>query len=502
MAETGFSPDRQTARGGAWMIFMRWAMRGIGLVSTLILARLLDPGDFGVIAMAMIVVGFLELLSNVGVDLALLRLESPSRADYDSGWTLQLIISAGLALVIFSAAVPASLIFDEAKLVPVVQALAFRSLFNGFNNIGTVEFRRHFDFAREFRYSLYKKMAGFVITITAAVILRSYWALVIGMTVGVFAHVVISYVMHPYRPRLCVGRIGQLWRFSLGMVGLQMVRFGNRRIDQFLVGNLAGTSDMGSYHIGYELATIPTNELVMPMARGVFPSYARLQHSPEALFAAYCKTLSAIALLCTPIGFGLAAVADPAVPLVIGEKWAQTVPIIEALAVFGVFFALATTIEPVMQATGRVRLFALTGLAQLAALGAVLYWAGHAFGIEAVAPTRVGFAALYLPVAFFLVKVATGLSLRYVLAAALSAIWPRFAAGAVMVAAVEGLHLSSLQAGWALVIDILLGAAVYTGVTMAIWLLRGRPEGLETAALRWGSAQIERGRPFFGRSGP
>jgi len=501
MADPAFSPDRQLARGGAWMILMRWVMRGIGLVSTLILARLLDPGDFGVIAMAMIVVGFLELLSHVGVDLALLRLSSPTRADYDSGWTLQLILSAGLAALIFLAAGPASLMFEEPKLVPVIQALAVRSLFSGLINIGTVEFRRNFDFARDFRYNIYKKMAGFVITITAAVILRSYWALVIGMTGGVLASVLISYAVHPYRPRPCFERIGQLWRFSVGMVGLQMVRFGNRRLDQFLVGNLAGTTYMGSYHIGYELATIPTNELVVPMSRGVYPTYARLQHAPEDLFASYCKTLSMIALLCTPVGFGLAAVADPAIPLLIGEKWAQTVPIIQFLAVFGVFFALANTIEPVMQATGRVRLFALTGLLQLAGLGAALYAAAQGFGIEAVAPARLAVGVAYLPIAFLLVKLATGLPFRYVSAAVTSAIWPRLAAGGLMVAAVEGLHLQSLPAVWALVIDVLLGAAVYVGATMGLWLLRGRPATVEHSVLRWLGVRIGRRGPFSRRSG-
>jgi len=479
-----FSPDREMMRGGVWMILMRWSMRGIGLVSTLILARLLEPTDFGIIAMAMMVVGLLEILSHLGVDLALIRLSEPDRADYDSAWTLQLLISAGLAAVIFATAPLAAGFFDEPKLLPVVQALSARALIIGFSNIGTVDFRRHFDFAREFRYNVYKKLAGFVIVVTAAVILRNYWALVIGMTVGVAAHVMIGYAMHPYRPRVCFERMRGLLSYSFWMVGSRIVDFATMRIDQLLVGRLGGTQFMGNYHLGFELATLPTIELVQPIARGVYPTYARQIDQPEALFASYLKTLGVVALLCTPISLGLAAVADEAVPLLLGEKWREIIPFVEALSVFGLFFALYRSILPLMQATGHLRLAMLTSLAQIPLLAAALYLAATEIGLEAVASARLAVGILVLPLAFWQVKRATGLSGERVARGVSAALWHRLAPGIVMFGALWLMPDWSVPSALLLLIEILSGAVVFVATALVLWWVRGRPMDAEYEVMR------------------
>jgi len=489
-----FSAGREMARGGIWMILMRWAMRTVGLVSTLILARLLDPADFGVIAMAMIIVGLLEILTHLGVDLALIRIDAPQREDYDSGWTLQLMISAGLAVVIFASAPLAVAIFDEPKLGPVVQALSVRSLIQGFANIGTIDFRRNFNFAREFKYNLYNKMAGFIIVVTAAVILRSYWALVIGMTLGVLAHVAISYLMHPYRPRLCFRRIRPLLGYSTWIVANRLVYFATMRVDQFVVGNLAGTRAMGNYYMGFELATLPTIELVLPMARGVYPVYARLKDSSEELFASYLKTLSAVALLCIPISFGLASIADRMVPVVLGENWMSVIPYIQSLSVFGTFYALYTTTLPLMQATAHMRLATIASGLQIPVLGVALYLAATRIGVDAVALTRAAVGLLFLPVAFWQVARVTRLGGWRVTRAVTGSLWHRFAAGLIMAGGLALMPDLPLPAALSLLVEILAGGLLYTAAVIALWYSRGRPVEVESAVLGWVVARLRGGR--------
>src|SRR5690348_6830175 len=112
---------RVMAIGSGWMVAMRWAVRGIGLVSTMILARLLTPHDFGLVAKAMLVVGILEIMAETGQRLAIIRHSEPTRAHYDTAWTIGLIVNGSLALAMFIAAPLAQLLFHEPAAVPLVR---------------------------------------------------------------------------------------------------------------------------------------------------------------------------------------------------------------------------------------------------------------------------------------------------------------------------------------------------------------------------------------------
>ena len=488
MTGTALPSDRQMARGGAWMVLMRWTMRGIGLLSTLILARLLTPGDFGVIAMAMIVVGLLEILAQTGVDLALIREKEPSREDFDSAWTLQIVISVSIALLLLLVAPVAASTFDEPRILPVIQALALRSALGGFTNIGTVEFRRQLDFRTEFRYNIVKRLLNFLIIVSAAAILRNYWALVAGMIAAQIVEVGVSYLFHPYRPRLCLKRVGRLFSFSSWLIFYRIARYLSRRVDQFVVGGFAGTNFMGNYYVAYDLATSPTNELVVPMGRGLYPVYARLKEEPEKLVEAYLKALGTVALLLVPLGFGLAAVAPDAVPVVLGAKWHAAIPLVEILAVFGVFFGLSNTIEVVLTVIGRVRLLAALSFSQIGTLALALYLVAKYVGVDAIAAVRCAVAILTLPFVFLVLRrvlpVGIGATLR--------ALWPPFAAGLAMVACVFAVHALDMPGPLRLALEIAAGGVSYTAAVLAIWYLRACPDGAEKAVVAWCRARLVR----------
>ena len=488
MTDKALPSDRQMARGGAWMVLMRWTMRGIGLLSTLILARLLTPADFGVIAMAMIVVGLLEILAQTGVDLALIREKDPNREDFDSAWTLQILISFTIGVVLFLIAPLAANGFSEPKIQPVIQALALRSVISGFSNIGTIEFRRKLDFRTEFRYNIVKRLFNFFIIVGVAAILRNYWALVIGMIMAQFVEVGLSYGFHPYRPRPCLRKVKNLFSFSAWLIFYRIARYMSRRIDQFVVGGFAGTVFMGNYYVAYDLATSPTNELVVPMGRGLYPVYARLKEEPEKLVESYLKALGTIALLLVPLGFGLAAVASDAVPVVLGAKWHTAIPLVEVLAVFGVFFGLSNTIEVILTVIGRVRLLAALSFSQIGTLALALYLVAKYVGVDAIAAVRCAVAIATLPFVFLVLRrvlpIGVGATLR--------ALWPSFAAGLVMVACVLAVHGLDVPGPLRLVLEIAAGGLSYTAAILAIWYLRACPDGAERAVVAWCRARIAR----------
>src|SRR5258708_190625 len=189
------SLNRHMLHGSMWMILLRWAIRLTGLVSTIILARLLVPSDFGIVAMAMFVVGLLELLSQSGQRLAIIRHAAPTREDYDTAWTVSVVIGVFIAVAIVALAPVARIYFHEPRVVPVMYWLALRSLLGGFENIGAVEFRRDLQFNRFFIYNVCPKLVSFVVTIALAFAWRNYWALVAGIVSLQLATNVFSYTM-------------------------------------------------------------------------------------------------------------------------------------------------------------------------------------------------------------------------------------------------------------------------------------------------------------------
>ncbi|RPI14985.1 MAG: lipopolysaccharide biosynthesis protein [Lysobacterales bacterium] len=473
--------NRELARGSVWMVAMRWAIRGIGLLSTVILARLLAPDDFGVLAMAMVSVAIIEVFSQSGVDLALLRAQSPTREHYDAAWTLEVIQGVVLAVLLFLSAPIAAGHFEDPRVTLVVQVLSLSALIGGFQNIGVVEFRRQLDFRKEFRFGVVRKFASFGVTIIAAVLMRSYWALVVGQVFGRVVQVMISYRMSDFRPRLSVARIGEIWGFSQWLILSRFARLVNRQFDRWLVGTIGGAPAMGYYWVAQDLATAPSDEVIVPMSRAAFPVYSRLQDQPDALADAFGRMFATVSLLSFAIGVGLGAVAENLVLVLLGEKWSPAIPLIPWLGWFGALYALTHTLDIFLVATGRQRMSALLTLGYAVVTVPVLLAVAQQGGVEGIAAgkafTAVAMVTLLAALGARRPPLSLGLLWRCV--------WPSLVAAALMLAAVKGLqHWLPLDGRvFGLLRDSAAGAFVYVAVVLSIWAMRGRPAGIEADAL-------------------
>src|SRR5262252_7747121 len=191
------SPMRHMMRGTAWMIALRWAMRLTGLASTIVLARLLTPEDYGVVAIATLILGTIEVLSEAGQANAIIRHPNPTREHYDAVWTMSVILWLALALIVLAATPLTVTYFHEPRARPVLEVLALRTALGGFQNVGTVNFQRNIQFHKQFQLNVGTAAVMFVTVITSALILRNYWALVIGIMSKQISNVVLSYALEP-----------------------------------------------------------------------------------------------------------------------------------------------------------------------------------------------------------------------------------------------------------------------------------------------------------------
>lgn len=469
------------ARGGAWMVGLRWAVRGLGLVNTFVLARLLSPGDFGLVGMAMLVVGLVEVFGQTGQSLALIRHPSPTRAHYNSAWTLSVLVAAALTLVLWAVAPLAPLYFHAPAARWLIDVLALRVLIEGFENVGVVAFRKELQFGLEFRLLILQRLATVVFTIGCALWLRDERALVAGIIGGQALSVALSYRLHPYRPRFRVAKIRELLGFSGWMLVVHVAQYVQDKADEMVVGGLASPAALGLYNVASDTAAAPTVEVVLPVTRALFPVFARISADKDAVRAAYLDVFAAACMISVATGVGMALVARDFVAVALGAQWMGAVPLVRILAVGGGLYGIMQASIPVLSATGHARLSAVLTTSRAVAMALGLVAAGLLGGTRAVALTRAAITLAFIPGLL--------LAITRVLPVTFAELFSRFArpllAALPMVALVLLVDRLAPALAWLrLLLDVAAGAAIYPAATLLLWALAGAPAGPEAAVWR------------------
>ena len=254
------------------MVSARWLIKGLGLVSTLILVRLLDPSDFGVVAMANLVIGFTQMFFSLGVATALIQNPNADESHFNTAWTIGVLQSLFVTVLLILLSPVVGMYYHEPRVPLVMQVLAVGILIGGISNIGVVAFRKNLDFRSEFRLVAFRKIVSFVPTVALAFLLKSYWALVLGTVIGTAGGVLISYAMHPFRPRWSLQRFNEIWHFSQWLLVVNLGNYTYGRTDQFVVGRILTTSGIGVYAVGAEVAELPVLEMTAPISRVATPA--------------------------------------------------------------------------------------------------------------------------------------------------------------------------------------------------------------------------------------
>lgn len=474
------------AKGAAWMVLFRLFDRSIGLVSTATLARLLVPADFGLVAMAMSVVAVIELATAFNFEVALIQKADPGRAHFDTAWTLNILMALACAVLTAALAYPAAELFGDPRLTAVMFAIGAAWFVSGFENVGTVHFRRKMDFAADFRLMATKRLIAFVVTMVAALVFRSYWALVIGMATGRIAGMALSYLMQPFRPRFSLACAGEMFSFSGWMLMNNIATVILGRVPHFIVGRLFGAQALGAYTVGSEIAQLAHTELVAPINRAMFPGYSRLVDDPDAFRRTCIEASSAVLLVIVPVSVGIAVLAEPVVRILLGSGWGEAVPVIQVLAVAGAVSAQASNMFAAYLALGRPHLPALVLVFKLALLSLAAFAFTQGQGMLGVAYAElvaaIGSLAISWPVLMRTMRISFGefaaVLWRPVVASAsvgMAVSWlrPQFESGGTLGAA-------ALQ----LLVCVPLGALAYLLLLWALWRFSGRPECVETLMAR------------------
>ena len=482
---------REMAKGAAWMVSMRFVIRAIGLVSMVILARLLVPEDFGLVVLATMLYGLIEIMGQFGFDVVLIQNQSADRRHYDTAWTLTVIRNLVLAGLLVAGARWAAGFFEEPRLAAILYWLALAAFVEGFANIGVVNFRKELQFHKDFAFMLGAKLGMFMVAVPLAFIWRDYWALVAGIVAGAFVRVALGYLMQPYRPRFSLAMWLEIVSFSKWLVANNILGFAYNRSDTFIIGKIVGVQSLGLYTIAHEIASLPTSELIAPVRRALLPVYAKMANDLESLRSGFLNVFSLALLIGLPVAAGIGLTADPLVRVLLGEKWLDSIPIIQVLTIHGFLSVISAGSGPVYLALGKPQLLTVIFVVGLIVMLPLLVWSVGWAGAYGAAWAIVTAMAIAVVVDLFLVL----RLLRLPVVQLAKSSWRPTLSAAAMAFVVIG-----IQNAWPetqelpllatkLAAAVAAGAVTYVGVQLMVWRTLGKPDGAEKhvlAALRVG----------------
>lgn len=355
LLKPGATLSQRVARGGLWVFALRIINRVFALASTIILARVLAPKDFGLFGIALLAMGGLDTFSQTGLYTALVQKKQDISPYLNTAWTVQAIRGGLLALVLFATAPYVAAFFGTQAAKPILQVIGLSTLVQGLTNIGVIYFDKELEFHKQFAYQFSGTLANVGVAILAVLLLRSVWALVFGLLARNIVQLVVSYFIHPYRPRLTFnqGQFKELFDFGKWVLGSTILIYLITQGDNIFVGKFLGLSALGFYQMAYQISNMPATEITHVISQVTFPAYSKLQTDIPKLKEVYLKILQFTTFLSFPVAGLIFMLAPDFTRIFLGEKWLPMIPAIQILVFGGLLRSIQATAGIMFIASGK-----------------------------------------------------------------------------------------------------------------------------------------------------
>ena len=377
-------------QGTLWSAIQMWGMRLVSFAVFFILARLLSPADFGLVALASVYIAFISVFVEHGFAAAIIQRDEVDAYHLDtafwSGLTFAMIFS--LASVAF--AVLIGNVMDEPQIVGPIRWLSLSFILIALTSVQQALLRRDLEFRELAVRNMIATAAGGGVGVAMAFQGWGVWSLVSQMLVTRAVGVIVLWQLCDWRPgrRLSRRHFDDLFHFNIHVVGAKIIAFFSRRADDFLIGIFLGTVALGFYTIAYRTLTLLTQLLVQAANAVALPAFSRLQHQRPQLISTFHKATQYSSAVAFPLFLGVAALAPEVVPLVYGQQWGASIPVVRILMLVGALHAITFFHGAAITAVGhpewRLRLMILTTVLIL-----IGFWIAMPWGISAIAAAYV-----------------------------------------------------------------------------------------------------------------
>ncbi|MEW6401726.1 MAG: lipopolysaccharide biosynthesis protein [Chloroflexota bacterium] len=390
-AETAESAIYQQIEGKAfravvWNFVAYGLGKGIVLLSTSILARLLTKTDFGLVAIAVVVINYLAVVKDLGLGVALIqRRESVDDAAH-TVFTMNLIMGIGLSALVIPLAPLIAIYFKDPSVTPVLRWLGLSFTVNALGSVHIVWLLRDLDYKRKLIPDMGNTLGKGLVSIGMAYAGFGVWSLVVGQLVGALISAVLVWVIVPWRPRLSLHRsiVGAMLRYGASIMGIDIITAVTDNLDYVIVGRVFGLAQLSIYSLAYRLPEMLLIGNLWVMAGVIFPAFSTLQGQLDEMRRGFLASVRIVELFAMPVCLGLVIAADPVVRVLFGEQWLEAIPVLRVLAVYAWVYSIGYHVGNVYKAIGRPEILLKLSVIALPVLIASLL-VGSRFGLIGIA---------------------------------------------------------------------------------------------------------------------
>jgi O-antigen/teichoic acid export membrane protein len=482
----------KTASGVAWISLFQIARQLLQVGSVSVLARRVPPSGYGLVAMAVVIIAFLESVRDAGTGSALVREREVSDDLAATVFWFTCILGIFITLIMIAVSWPAARFFHEPQVATVLQFLSIGFFVGTIGVVPLAMLNRDMAFRKVALAQTAGAVSGTVVAVTVALAGGKVWSLVSGSIATSTVATLAIWIASPFRLKAVFRPTDarHMLSFGLNLSGFNVLNYFSRNADNLLVGRFLGSVPLGFYQMGYMLMTYPIQNFAAVVAQVVYPALSKIQDDRERFRAAYLRTCRLIGLLTFPLMLGLAVTAQPFVRVFLGARWMPVAGLLIVFAPLGAAQSIYTTVGLIYNTQGRPDI-----LLRWSMFASVMYVGSFALGLRW---GILGVAACYAFVWLLLMVPSFLIPFQLVQLSGkkfLQTLWPTVWISLAMAAATEAWRQGLRQLGIQnpaldLISTVVLGVVVY----LALLLWRKPPVLLELAVVLKGSS-----RPGFRR---
>ncbi|MDQ3847541.1 MAG: MOP flippase family protein [Thermoproteota archaeon] len=481
---------KQAFKGIKWTTVSSGFTTSLQLVRLTILAHLLTPEDFGIVAMVVVVIGFIQAFSDMGVSNAIIHRQASNKQQLSSLYWLNIFAGVSVFIVLILSRSLIASFFQEPKLTNLIVLASLVFLIMPFGQQFQLLLQKELRFTLLAIVEMVSTFFDLLVAVMSALFGYGVLSLIFGQLFGaaVKAFLLTIIGFKEWRPIFHFSRsdLKGFLRFGAFQMGERSINYLSANFDYLLIGRFLGPEFLGVYSIAYQIVISPLLKINPVLTRVAFPIFAKKQHDNIALQKGYLEMSKLLALICLPILIGIAATAHLIIPLFFGDEWLLAVGLVQILTVVGATKTFGNPIGSILLAKGRADIGFYWNVF-VAIINFFSFWFAVSYGVNAVAWTYAFLSIIYF---FLIVRI-----LQYVISLPWKQYFAVFIYPAVSSAVMGSLvyvsffvALKKIDIQIALPILIILGGSVYIFSILILekhnllsfWqLLKEKPTGSE-----------------------
>jgi O-antigen/teichoic acid export membrane protein len=454
-------------KGTFWTLGLTVWTRAIGIITSVVVTRLLNPEDFGLMAIATSIVAIMTGITATGFNAALIQKQNKPELLLDSAWTMELIKGLVLSGLIFTTAPLVSNYYSDPALTLMLRVLGLTFILKGIENIGVIWFRKNLDIRKEFLLNAVPDLFYFIVVIALAFYLRSVWALVLATVLSVAIKTVFSYIIHDYRPRIKVNlsQFRELFSFGKWILGGSIVVMARTHGVSLFIAKYFNVGILGVYNRGTVFSQKIFNELTQTLWKIGFPAFSQLSIDLTKFKEVFLIALRLITTVGFPMAIGLYVLTPEIVKYLLTEKWNSVIPVVQLFSLSAIPGFIQTPVGISYQSLAKPAINTKLAIINLALFVILIYPVSVRFGIEGIILASLFCNLLILPIGWMKMNKILGIRTGEFI----NSFIPQLIIAAVMglTLMIFKINVYEIRSLAVLSIYILFGALLYTSMVWA-----------------------------------